>query len=104
MAADILIHRADKVPVGKDQEQHLEMTRLFANRFNRIYEVEFFKEPQAYNYGYNLVKIPGLDGSTKMGKSTGNALFLNDEPEIIRKKVMKAKTDAGPTSMNQEKP
>ncbi len=104
MAADILIHNADKVPVGKDQEQHLEMTRTFANRFNNMYGVNYFKEPQAYNFGENLVKIPGLDGSTKMGKSTGNAIFLNDEPEVIRKKIMKAKTDAGPTMENQERP
>lgn len=104
MAADILIHNADKVPVGKDQEQHLEMTRTFANRFNNMYGVNYFKEPQAYNFGENLVKIPGLDGSTKMGKSTGNAIFLNDEPEVIRKKIMKAKTDAGPVMENQERP
>lgn len=104
MAADILIHNADKVPVGKDQEQHLEMTRTFANRFNNMYGVNYFKEPQAYNFGENLVKIPGLDGSTKMGKSTGNAIFLNDEPEVIRKKIMKAKTDAGPVMEYQERP
>ncbi len=103
MAADILIHKADKVPVGKDQEQHLEMTRLFASRFNRMYKVDYFKEPQAYNYGENLVKIPGLDGSLKMGKSEGNAIYLSDSPEIIRKKVMKAKTDSGPTTPYQEK-
>ncbi len=106
MAADILLHRATKVPVGKDQEQHLEMTRTFGNRFNRMYKVDYFPEPQAFNFGQQLVKIPGLNGSGKMGKSEGegNAIFLADEPEIIRKKVMKAVTDAGPTEMNQEKP
>lgn len=106
MAADILIHRADKVPVGKDQEQHLEMTRTFGNRFNRMYGVDFFPEPQAFNFGEQLVKIPGLNGNGKMGKSEGegNAIYLADTPEAIRKKVMKAKTDAGPTQMNQEKP
>ena len=103
MAADILIHRADKVPVGKDQEQHLEMTRVFANRFNNMYKVNYFKEPQAYNFGSDLVKIPGLDGSLKMGKSEGNAIYLIDEPSVIRKKVMKAKTDQGPTVENQPK-
>ncbi|NLJ81710.1 MAG: tryptophan--tRNA ligase [Bacteroidales bacterium] len=103
MAADILIHKADKVPVGKDQEQHLEMTRLFASRFNRLYKIDYFKEPQAYNFGKNLIKIPGLDGSLKMGKSEGNAIYLIDTPEVIRKKVMRAKTDAGPTSPHQEK-
>lgn len=106
MAADILIHRATKVPVGKDQEQHLEMTRQFGNRFNRIYESEYFPEPYAFNFGTELVKIPGLDGSGKMGKSNGegNAVFLSDSPEVIRKKVMKAVTDAGPTELNQQKP
>lgn len=106
MAADILIHRSHKVPVGKDQEQHLEMTRTFARRFNRMYDIEFFPIPQAYNFGEELVKIPGLDGSGKMGKSEGegNAIFLADDPKTIRKKVMKAVTDAGPTEPNQQKP
>ena len=106
MAADILIHRAVKVPVGKDQQQHLEMARTFANRFNRMYNVELFPEPFAFNFGTELVKVPGLDGSGKMGKSEGegNAIFLADAPEVIRKKVMRAVTDAGPTQPNQEKP
>lgn len=106
MAADILIHRANKVPVGKDQEQHLEMTRQFGNRFNRMYNVDYFPEPQAFNFGKELIKIPGLNGTGKMGKSEGegNAIFLSDEPEVIRKKVMKAVTDSGPTEPNQEKP
>ena len=103
-AADILIHNADKVPVGKDQEQHLELTRVFAARFNRLYQTNYFKEPQAYNFNEDLVKIPGLDGSTKMGKSEGNAIYLADEPDVIRKKIMKAKTDTGPTVENQQKP
>jgi len=101
MASDILIHRANKVPVGKDQEQHLEMTRNFAKRFNNMYGVEYFPEPTAYNFGADLVKIPGLDGSGKMGKSEGNAVYLIDDPKEIRKKVMKAVTDSGPTEMNQ---
>lgn len=106
MAADIILHKANKVPVGKDQEQHLEMTRTFARRFNRIYDTEYFPEPEAYNFGSQLTKIPGLDGSGKMGKSEGpgNAIFLADAPEVIKKKVMKAVTDSGPTEMNQEKP
>ncbi|MCL2414493.1 MAG: tryptophan--tRNA ligase [Bacteroidales bacterium] len=105
-AADILIHKADFVPVGKDQEQHLEMARTLANRFNHLYQTTYFSEPQAYNFGENLVKIPGLDGSGKMGKSEGeaNAVYLGEEPESIRKKVMKAVTDSGPTEPNQEKP
>lgn len=105
MAADILIHKAHKVPVGKDQEQHLEMTRTFARRFNRMYQEDFFPIPQAYNFGAELVKIPGLDGSGKMGKSEGegNAIFLIDDPKTIRKKVMRAVTDTGPTEINQPK-
>jgi len=102
MAADILIHRANQVPVGKDQGQHLEMTRTFANRFNRLYKNEYFPQPVAYNFGEALIKIPGLDGSGKMGKSEGNAINLADEPEVIRKKVMKAVTDNGPTVTNQK--
>ena len=106
MAADILIHHATKVPVGKDQEQHLEMSRTFGNRFNNLYKTEYFKEPFAFNFTENLIKIPGLDGNGKMGKSEGenNAVYLSDTPEIIRKKVMRALTDAGPTQQNQTKP
>ena len=102
MAADIIIHKAHKVPVGKDQEQHLEMTRRFARRFNTIYGVDYFPEPDAYNFGHRLIKIPGLDGSGKMGKSEGNGIFLSDTPEEIRKKMMKAVTDAGPTEPGQK--
>jgi tryptophanyl-tRNA synthetase len=102
MAADIIIHKANKVPVGKDQEQHLEMTRRFARRFNTMYGVEYFPEPDAYNFGNQLVKIPGLDGSGKMGKSEGNGVFLADSPQEIRKKVMKAVTDTGPAAPGQE--
>jgi tryptophanyl-tRNA synthetase len=104
MAADILIHNADKVPVGKDQEQHLEITRRFARRFNQFYKVDFFKEPQSFNYGHELIKIPGLDGSGKMGKSEGNCIYLRDEPKVIEKKVMKALTDNGPAEMDSTKP
>ncbi|MDP1623854.1 MAG: tryptophan--tRNA ligase [Bacteroidales bacterium] len=103
MAADIIIHRASKVPVGKDQEQHLEMTRTFANRFNRLYSIDYFPEPVAYNFGENLIKIPGLDGSLKMSKSENDnsSIFLADSPEMIRKKVMKAVTDSGPIDPEQ---
>jgi len=106
MAADIIIHKATKVPVGKDQEQHLEMSRTFGNRFNRLYNVDYFPEAYAFTFSDNLVKIPGLDGKGKMGKSEGeaNAVYLSDSPEVIRKKVMRAVTDGGPVEMNQEKP
>jgi tryptophanyl-tRNA synthetase len=104
-AADIILHRASYVPVGKDQEQHLEMARAFANRFNHRYG-EVFPEPMAFNYGEALVKIPSLDGAGKMSKSENQyaTLYLSDEDELIRKKVMKAKTDSGPTEMNAAKP
>ncbi len=106
MAADILIHRAVKVPVGKDQEQHLEMARNFANRFNGRYGSEIFPEPQAFNFGEQLVKVPGLDGGAKMSKSENGAgtLYLADEDEAIRKKIMKAKTDATPPEENTPVP
>lgn len=105
MAADIIIHKAYKVPVGKDQEQHLEMTRTFARRFNRIYGVEYFPEPEAYNFGEQLIRIPGLDGGGKMSKSenANSAIFLADEPQMIRKKIMRAVTDEGPIKANQPK-
>lgn len=104
MAADILMHKADKVPVGKDQEQNMEMARLFARRFNRIYDVEYFKEPESFHFSEKAIKIPGLDGSGKMGKSEGNCIYLFDDEKTITKKVMKAVTDSGPTVPNQEKP
>jgi tryptophanyl-tRNA synthetase len=102
MAADIIIHKANKVPVGKDQEQHLEMTRRFARRFNTMYGVDYFPEPDAYNFGKKLIKIPGLDGTGKMGKSEGNGIFLSDTPEEIRKKVMRAVTDSGPKTPGEK--
>lgn len=104
MAADILMHKAVKVPVGKDQEQNMEMARKFARRFNTIYGVDFFTEPQSFSLGERALKVPGLDGSGKMGKSEGNAIYLIDDEKIISKKVMRAVTDAGPTEPNSEKP
>lgn len=104
MAADILQHKAVKVPVGKDQEQNMEMARKFARRFNTMYGVDFFPEPQNFSLSEKAVKIPGLDGSGKMGKSEGNCIYLMDDSETIRKKVMKAVTDAGPTAPNSPKP
>lgn len=105
MAADILIHRAVKVPVGKDQEQHLEMARNFAERFNFRYS-EVFPSPQAFNFDTQLVKILSLDGNGKMSKSENQmaTIYLADDDDLIRKKIMKAKTDAGPQTPNAEKP
>lgn len=104
MAADILVHKGVKVPVGKDQEQNMEMARKFARRFNTIYGVDFFPEPESFSLGATALKVPGLDGSGKMGKSEGNAIYLIDDPKIISKKVMKAVTDAGPEQPNSVKP
>lgn len=104
-AADILLHRASYVPVGKDQEQHLEMCRNFAKRFNHRYG-EIFPEPVAFNFSSELVKVPALDGGGKMSKSENQlaTLYLADDDASIMKKVMKAKTDSGPTEKNSIKP
>ena len=105
MASDILIHKAHFVPVGKDQEQNLEMARKFAKRFNRMYKSDVFPIPKSFTFnGADLIKVPGLDGSGKMGKSEGNAINLYDTEKEIRKKVMRAVTDSGPTETNSEKP
>ncbi|MDY3069660.1 MAG: tryptophan--tRNA ligase [Parabacteroides sp.] len=104
MASDIIIHKAVKVPVGKDQEQNMEMARKFARRFNQIYGVDYFVEPASFHLGDKSVKVPGLDGSGKMGKSEGNAIYLIDDEKTIKKKVMKAVTDSGPTEPNSVKP
>lgn len=105
MAADIIIHKAHFVPVGKDQEQNLEMARKFAKRFNRMYKREVFPIPRPFTFdGGDMIKVPGLDGSGKMGKSEGNAINLYEDPKSIHKKVMRAVTDSGPTEMNQQKP
>ncbi len=103
--ADIILHRASLVPVGKDQEQHLEMARKFASRFNHRYG-DVFPEPRAFNYGSELVKVPSLDGGGKMSKSENQyaTLYLADADDIIRKKVMRAKTDSGPAEPNSPKP
>ncbi|HWB28219.1 MAG TPA: tryptophan--tRNA ligase [Chitinophagaceae bacterium] len=105
-AADILIHRATNVPVGKDQEQHVEMTRNYAERFNHRYG-EVFPLPKAFNYyGAQLIKIMSLNGEGKMSKSENpmNTLYLADDAELVRKKIMRAKTDSGPTMPNALKP
>lgn len=104
-AADILIHRAVKVPVGKDQEQHMEMARNFAERFNYRYG-DVFPLPYGFNYGGELTKILSLDGNGKMSKSENQlaTLYLADEDDVVRKKIMKAKTDNGPLTTNSSKP
>ena len=104
-AADILLHKAKYVPVGKDQEQHLEMARTIANRFNHRYG-NTFPEPAAFNFNETLIKIPSLDGMGKMSKSENQlaTLYLADSDELITKKILKAKTDSGPTEKNSIKP
>jgi tryptophanyl-tRNA synthetase len=104
MAADILQHRADIVPVGKDQLQHLEMARNYAKRFNNFYGTDLFVEPKPYTPEGETIKIPGLDGSGKMGKSEGNCIYLNDEDKDLIKKVKKAVTDMTPTEPNSPMP
>ena len=105
MTADIIIHRAHYVPVGKDQEQHLEMARNFAQRFNHRYG-DLFPEPEAFNFGEDLLKVPSLDGAGKMSKSENQnaTIYLADSDEAIRKKIMKAKTDEGPKEENYPMP
>ncbi len=89
-AADILIYKAQKVPVGLDQVPHLELTREIARRFNYIYQTTYFPEPEPLLS--EVPKIPGIDGR-KMSKSYGNAIFLNDPPDVVKKKVMAYVTD-----------
>ena len=88
-AADIVIYKADFVPVGEDQAAHLELTREIVRRFNKIYG-PIFPEPQTL-----LTEVPrlaGLDGR-KMSKSFGNAIFMKDPPEVIRQKILPMVTD-----------
>ena len=82
----------------------MEMARKCARRFNNIYKVEFFPEPQNYYFGGDAIKVPGLDGSGKMGKSDGNCIYLFEDEKTMRKKVMRAVTDSGPTEPNSPKP
>ncbi|HEX7118337.1 MAG TPA: tryptophan--tRNA ligase, partial [Longimicrobiales bacterium] len=90
MAADILLYRADAVPVGEDQLQHLELTREIARRWNRQFG-EYFPEPQPL-IG-KAGRIRGLDGEAKMSKSKGNTVGMLDSPEQIAAKVRNAVTD-----------
>lgn len=89
-AADILIYKAQKIPVGLDQVPHLELTREIARRFNYLYKVEYFPEPEALLS--EVPKIPGIDGR-KMSKSYGNAIFLIDSKEEVEKKIESYITD-----------
>lgn len=90
-AADILIYKAEKVPVGVDQLPHLELTREIARRFNYLYEREVFPLPEPI-LSQEAAKVPGLDGR-KMSKSYGNAIFLNDSEAEVQKKILYMVTD-----------
>ena len=89
-AADILMYKAGRVPVGVDQVPHIELTREIARRFNTVYEADVFPEPQALLT--EIPKIPGTDGR-KMSKSYGNAVVLSDPPEDVDAKLSRMMTD-----------
>ncbi|MBU0548033.1 MAG: tryptophan--tRNA ligase [Candidatus Omnitrophica bacterium] len=90
-AADILLYKADAVPVGEDQLPHLELTRQIVRKFNHLYKTDCFPEPKALLT--ETTRLLGLDGR-KMSKSYDNYIGLSEEPEIIRKKVQNMITDA----------
>lgn len=98
MAADILSLQAHLVPVGKDQESHIEFAREIAKSFNRLYpgDEPLFPEPEAI-IG-EAKSLPGTDGKAKMSKSLGNAIFLSDDEKTVEEKVMKMYTDPNRTS------
>lgn len=82
----------------------MEMARKCARRFNNMYNTELFPEPQNFYFNEHAIKVPGLDGSGKMGKSDGNCIYLCDDDKTLKKKVMKAVTDNGPQTPNSVKP
>jgi tryptophanyl-tRNA synthetase len=90
-AADILLYKADRVPVGEDQVQHLELARELARRFNRRVGADVFPEPQPLLS--KVTRLKGLDGSAKMSKSKGNTVALGEAPDAIRAKIKVAVTD-----------
>jgi len=97
-AADILVYRANAVPVGEDQLPHLELTQEIAHRFNQLYG-EYFPEPEALLSAYP--RLPGIDNRT-MHTSYNNAIFLRDTPEETTRKVMRMYTD--PTRIHATDP
>ena len=92
-AADITAFKADTVPVGDDQEPMLEQTREIVRSFNSIYGKEVLVEPQGVFPPKGSGRLPGLDGNAKMSKSLGNAIYLADDADTLRKKVMSMYTD-----------
>jgi len=93
MAADILLYQADRVPVGKDQKQHLEITRDIAIKFNNTYGETFIVPEEEIDD--NLAVIPGIDGQ-KMSKSYGNAIEIFTEKNVMKKRIMSIVTDSTP--------
>ena len=92
-AADITAFKANLVPVGDDQEPMLEQTREIVRSFNSIYGKEVLVEPQGVFPPKGSGRLPGLDGNAKMSKSLGNAIYLADDADTLRKKVMSMYTD-----------
>ncbi|MFH1720614.1 MAG: tryptophan--tRNA ligase [Patescibacteria group bacterium] len=101
MAADILMYKPDLVPVGKDQKQHIEITRDIAQRFNHVYKKQIFKLPDGY-IPEDVATILGTDGKRKMSKSLGNIISIFEPEEIIKKQVMSTYTD--PTRIHATDP
>lgn len=92
-AADITAFKATTVPVGDDQEPMLEQTREIVRSFNKTYQTDTLVEPEGYFPPEGLGRIPGLDGNAKMSKSLGNAIYLSDDADTLKKKVMSMYTD-----------
>lgn len=100
MAADILIVRADVVPVGDDQRQHVEMACDIAEKFNHRFGCEALHRPRAVSR--NALRLPGLDGSAKMGKSDNNTLDLLDDPKTVLKKIKSVVTSTEPLPLDTD--
>ncbi|WP_268913916.1 tryptophan--tRNA ligase [Lentilactobacillus sp. SPB1-3] len=92
-AADITAFKADTVPVGDDQEPMLEQTREIVRSFNSIYKQDILVEPQGYFPPKGMGRIPGLDGNAKMSKSLGNAIYISDDADTVKQKIMSMYTD-----------
>ena len=101
-AADITAFKATLVPVGDDQEPMLEQTREIVRSFNRTYNVDVLVETKGYFPPKGQGRLPGLDGNAKMSKSLGNAIYLSDDAETVKKKVMSMYTD--PNHIHVEDP
>ncbi len=92
-AADITAFKATVVPVGEDQLPMIEQTREIVRTFNQTYNKEILLEPRAVLPKKGLGRLPGIDGNVKMGKSLNNAIYLSDDEDSIKKKIMSMYTD-----------